>query len=188
MSFIVSLWLLFFKSDLFSKLLVAVLFFIGIILILAFIYGLLKLHFKKKSACSLLKKIQNKEDVTYIEDPLVHFLIYNKEKQKNDEDLFFLLILEYISFENKLKNFFGLAASVSPLLGLLGTIWGIMHVFLSLEGYADLAAIAPGIAEALITTLAGLFVAIPGLCAYHFFGYLIRSYCNKVELIYLYYQ
>jgi biopolymer transport protein TolQ len=57
------------------------------------------------------------------------------------------------------------AASVSPLLGLLGTVWGIMYSFLNIGkvGSASIAAVAPGIAEALMTTIAGLLVAIPAM-------------------------
>ncbi|MCI0513603.1 MotA/TolQ/ExbB proton channel family protein [candidate division KSB1 bacterium] len=61
--------------------------------------------------------------------------------------------------------------SVSPFLGLLGTVWGIMTAFLNmgLQHSADLTAVGPGIAEALITTVAGLFVAIPTLVVYNLF-------------------
>jgi biopolymer transport protein TolQ len=57
------------------------------------------------------------------------------------------------------------AASVSPLLGLLGTVWGVMYSFLNIGkvGSASIAAVAPGIAEALMTTIAGLLVAIPAM-------------------------
>lgn len=56
-------------------------------------------------------------------------------------------------------------AVVSPLLGLFGTVWGLIHAFVSISERqsADIATVAPGIAEALITTLAGLMVAIPAL-------------------------
>ena len=62
------------------------------------------------------------------------------------------------------------SASVSPLLGLFGTVWGLVHSFISISqaGTADIAAIAPGIAEALMTTLAGLMVAVPALLMYHY--------------------
>jgi biopolymer transport protein TolQ len=58
---------------------------------------------------------------------------------------------------------------VSPYIGLLGTVWGIMHAFLGLANVeqATLAAVAPGIAEALIATAIGLFAAIPAVVAYN---------------------
>ncbi len=62
--------------------------------------------------------------------------------------------------------------SVSPLLGLLGTVLGVMHAFLGMgqKGSGNIAAVAPGIAEALITTVAGIAAAIPALMAYNFFA------------------
>ncbi|MCX5924948.1 MAG: MotA/TolQ/ExbB proton channel family protein [Candidatus Dependentiae bacterium] len=57
------------------------------------------------------------------------------------------------------------SAVISPLLGLLGTVWGLIHAFMSISQThtADIATVAPGIAEALTTTLAGLIVAIPAV-------------------------
>ena len=60
------------------------------------------------------------------------------------------------------------AAAASPLIGLFGTVWGLIHAFMAIaeQRSADIAAVAPGIAEALLTTLGGLIVAIPALCLY----------------------
>ena len=62
-------------------------------------------------------------------------------------------------------SFLSTTTTISPFLGLLGTVWGVMYTFLSIgqTGSAELAVVAPGIAEALITTIAGLLVAIPAL-------------------------
>lgn len=62
-------------------------------------------------------------------------------------------------------------ASVSPFLGLLGTVWGIMNSFMQLsqQGSATLDVVGPGIAEALITTVCGLAVAIPAVVGYNAF-------------------
>lgn len=63
--------------------------------------------------------------------------------------------------------------SVAPLLGLLGTVIGVMNVFLGIaaSGSSNLSAVAPGVGEALITTVAGLFVAIPAVLFYnHYIG------------------
>jgi biopolymer transport protein TolQ len=61
------------------------------------------------------------------------------------------------------------SAAASPLIGLFGTVWGLIHAFvrISERQSADITTVAPGIAEALITTLAGLVVAIPALVMYH---------------------
>jgi biopolymer transport protein TolQ len=67
--------------------------------------------------------------------------------------------------------FLATVGSVSPYIGLFGTVWGIMHAFLGLSGaqQATLAMVAPGIAEALIATALGLFAAIPAVIAYNRF-------------------
>lgn len=71
------------------------------------------------------------------------------------------------------------SASASPLIGLFGTIWGLIHSFIDIaqEKSADITTVAPGLAEALITTLAGLIVAIPALIAYHF----LTRQAHKIE-------
>ena len=71
-----------------------------------------------------------------------------------------------------------IAASASPFIGLFGTVWGIMNAFrgMSLEGSAGIAAVAPGVAEALVTTVAGLAVAIPSVVAFNLLN-------RKVQLI-----
>ena len=69
------------------------------------------------------------------------------------------------------------SAAVSPLLGLFGTVWGLIHAFISIseKQAADIAVVAPGIAEALVTTLAGLIVAIPALIMYNYLALRIRT-------------
>lgn len=75
------------------------------------------------------------------------------------------------------------AGAVSPFIGLFGTVWGIMDAFLGLgsAGAASLRAVGPGIAEALITTAAGLFVAIPAVIAYNQFLSRIRQLGNLMD-------
>lgn len=69
-------------------------------------------------------------------------------------------------------SFLGSVASVSPYIGLFGTVWGIMHAFTGLAGLESvtLATVAPGIAEALVATAIGLFAAIPAVVAYNRFS------------------
>lgn len=71
----------------------------------------------------------------------------------------------------KWLSFLATVGSVSPYVGLFGTVWGIMHAFMALGGVgqASLSLVAPGIAEALIATAAGLFAAIPAVVAYNRF-------------------
>jgi biopolymer transport protein TolQ len=69
--------------------------------------------------------------------------------------------------------FLASTGSVSPYIGLFGTVWGIMNAFrgLSNVGQATLAQVAPGIAEALVATAIGLFAAIPAVVAYNRFAH-----------------
>jgi len=71
----------------------------------------------------------------------------------------------------------GSCAAVGPLVGLFGTIWGLIHAFLDIsqQQSTDIATVAPGIAEALITTLGGLVVAIPAMVAFHYFSNELRK-------------
>lgn len=75
------------------------------------------------------------------------------------------------AIENEELNipFFSTVAQIAPLLGLFGTVWGLIHAFMSIaeQQQVDIATIAPGIAEALITTLAGLVVAIPAVSLFN---------------------
>ncbi|MDZ7292172.1 MAG: MotA/TolQ/ExbB proton channel family protein [candidate division KSB1 bacterium] len=67
--------------------------------------------------------------------------------------------------------------TASPFIGLLGTVWGIMNAFIGISqsGNADLSVVAPGIAEALITTVAGLAVAIPAVLCHNFLATRLRK-------------
>lgn len=75
--------------------------------------------------------------------------------------------------------FLGTVGSISPYIGLFGTVWGIMHSFMGLSAVkqATLQSVAPGIAEALIATAIGLFAAIPAVMAYNRLSLRV----NKVE-------
>lgn len=77
---------------------------------------------------------------------------------------------ELARFEQRLP-ILATAGSVCPFLGLFGTVWGVMTAFLdiSTKGSTNIVVVAPGIAEALITTIAGLAVAIPAMVAYNYF-------------------
>ena len=69
-------------------------------------------------------------------------------------------------------SFLASVGSVSPYVGLFGTVWGIMHAFTGFAGMEQvtLATVAPGIAEALVATAIGLFAAIPAVIAYNNFA------------------
>ncbi|WP_291014408.1 protein TolQ [Hydrogenophaga sp.] len=80
-------------------------------------------------------------------------------------------------------SFLGTVGSVAPYVGLFGTVWGIMHAFTGLASLVQvtLAAVAPGIAEALVATAIGLFAAIPAVVAYNRFTHDIDRVANAME-------
>jgi biopolymer transport protein TolQ len=73
--------------------------------------------------------------------------------------------------------------SVSPLLGLTGTVFGIMSAFIGIasKGSGNLAAVAPGVAEALVATAGGLIAAIPAVMAYNIFVNRVRLFAGELE-------
>ncbi len=76
-------------------------------------------------------------------------------------------------------------ASTAPFIGLFGTVWGIMKAFhdIGLKGSASLATVAPGIAEALVNTAMGLFVAIPASMAYNYFVLKRENLSKKLDIL-----
>jgi biopolymer transport protein TolQ len=73
--------------------------------------------------------------------------------------------------------------TVSPLLGLMGTVIGVMNAFLGITatGSANIGAVAPGVAEALVTTVAGLAVAIPAVMGYNYFVSRLNYFGGELE-------
>lgn len=81
-------------------------------------------------------------------------------------------------------SFFASIGSISPFIGLFGTVWGIMTSFQALgqAQQATIAMVAPGISEALVATALGLFTAIPGVIAYNRFNNLANTQLEQYEL------
>jgi len=88
-----------------------------------------------------------------------------------------------ISYMERYLAFLGTTGTVGPLLGLFGTVWGIMDAFygIGLKGSGDIGALAPGLAEALINTTGGLFVAIPAVVAYNYFSEKIKDLATRMD-------
>ena len=89
---------------------------------------------------------------------------------------------ELEQLETKL-GFLATVGSSAPFIGLFGTVWGIMHSFQSIASSKNttLAVVAPGIAEALLATAIGLFVAIPATIFYNYLCSEIDSINNKLD-------
>jgi biopolymer transport protein TolQ len=90
--------------------------------------------------------------------------------------------VEIIKLEKRVP-FLATTASITPFIGLLGTVWGIMTAFEAIgrQGSTDLAVVAPGIAEALITTALGLFAAIPAVYFYNHFTTKVKTYAAEMD-------
>lgn len=81
-------------------------------------------------------------------------------------------------------SFLATVGSISPYVGLFGTVWGIMNSFLDLgvQQQVTIATVAPGIAEALIATAMGLFAAIPAVVAYNRFAHIAEKLTTRYEV------
>lgn len=88
-----------------------------------------------------------------------------------------------ISYLEKNINFLGTLSAAAPLLGLLGTVVGIIESFLVIDlgSNANPTMMIPGISKALITTAAGMLIAIPALFAYRYFQRLVQEYVAELE-------
>lgn len=190
-----SLWQLVYQSDTVSKCVLLILFGMSVICWAVFIGKLALLQIKERQFKDINKKAQQIKTITDLVDITAtarntapsYFITKNlaflkelcvgNQGQKIDDNQWELLE-RYIdnSIEAMLLHneeyiaILSSSAAVAPLLGLFGTVWGLVHSFMRISEtqVADIATIAPGIAEALITTLAGLVVAIPALIMFNY--------------------
>lgn len=90
---------------------------------------------------------------------------------------------EEITKLERSMNWLATTATVSPFIGLFGTVWGIINAFqaLSLTGSTSMRSVGPGIAEALVTTALGLAAAIPAAVFYNHFGHVIKEMGNRMD-------
>jgi biopolymer transport protein TolQ len=90
---------------------------------------------------------------------------------------------EEITRLERSMNWLATTASVSPFIGLFGTVWGIINAFQQLagSGSTSMRAVGPGIAEALVATAMGLLAAIPAAIFYNYFGHVIKEIGARME-------
>ena len=139
----------------------------------------------KTNAKKLLSEIQKiKNPIAKIIEVVIitkHDRRFNRESRESE-----ISRISSIQIRN-LENYLGgleVIASISPLLGLFGTVLGMIKAFLNLEkagSQVDPALLAGGIWEALLTTAFGLAIAIPALAAYHLFENKISNTRNKMN-------
>ena len=93
------------------------------------------------------------------------------------------IIQNQLSHQETYLPFLATTGNLTPFIGLLGTVLGIISAFreIGVQGSASIAAVAPGVAEALVATAAGLFAAIPAVIAYNYFLTRIRKLVFRVE-------
>ncbi len=103
-------------------------------------------------------------------------------RQRIDRAMFVTINREMNALERGM-TFLATVGSVAPFMGLFGTVWGIMNSFTSIAGQQNtsLLVVAPGIAEALLTTALGLVAAIPATVAYNAFSSVLNRYAYRLE-------
>ena len=146
-----------------------------------------KLFWDKSDLDSIFSKVLNKETLVGIEQ--IFFVAYKEFKDSKEKNINFESIKKIIEISisrneeilSKRLSFLSTAASVSPYIGLFGTVWGIMNAFggLSQLTQVSITVVAPGISEALIATALGLFAAIPALISYNWNLNKINTFINE---------
>jgi biopolymer transport protein TolQ len=190
-----SLWQLVCQSDTVSKIVLLILFGMSVVCWALFIGKLALFYVKQRQFDAANNRVQKAKTITDLVDSaasstttapsyfiaknisflkeLLHGNL-NQEIKDNEWELLERTIdnsIDALLLHNEeYLPILSSSAAVAPLLGLFGTVWGLVHSFMRISEtqIADIATIAPGIAEALITTLAGLIVAIPALIMFNY--------------------
>ena len=108
---------------------------------------------------------------------------YENDMYESKEKLMKEKALEQIENLEKRLSILGIVSFISPMAGLLGTVLGMIKSFkaIALEGAGDPNVVANGISEALVTTAAGLLIAIPAIIAYNFFNRKVDKIMMQIE-------
>ncbi|OGB84147.1 hypothetical protein A3F66_03240 [candidate division TM6 bacterium RIFCSPHIGHO2_12_FULL_32_22] len=204
------IWLLIHQSDWMSKFVLLILLFLSIACWAILLYKIIVWRIRKKqikNALTFLKSAKDLDDVFYTASKFTNtlpgylltkklsflktLLLHEKDgKQELDEREWELLqgrinqLLDSVVMqEEAYLPILSVSGQIGPLLGLFGTIWGLVHAFvdISQRQSADIAVVAPGIAEALITTLFGLIVAIPALIMFYYLSLKLREIDQQVS-------
>jgi biopolymer transport protein TolQ len=197
-----SLWYLVTQADGMTKIVLGSLLVTSIVCWAIIFYKLVLLNIKKSQLTDVLKKsrrvssleelldLTNANTKTFPGHLLAEQMHAAKELLRDkklitdsDKDMLddqrLSVVEDMVHQESSYLSILSVTAAVSPLLGLFGTVWGLTHAFISIseKQAADIVTIAPGIAEALLTTIAGLMVAIPVSIMYFF----LREQVGTIE-------
>lgn len=201
-----SLWHLVNQSDFISKAVMLILFIMSVICWTIFICKIVMFRMRSRDiqkVHNLLKDVRSMDDLVslgkHFEGTLAGGFITEtigvlytlievqpNKAQRNWEIMHYHIdqtIDALIENEESYLPVLQTSAAVATLLGLFGTVWGLIHAFLRIseKQSADIAVVAPGIAEALLTTLAGLIVAIPALVMYNYL--LVRLRAVETQIV-----
>jgi len=207
-----TLWVLVRSSDVMTAALLLLLLFMSIFCWTVFLYKLILWRVKKSHLAAALKEIQQAQTldaVLQITSRFAHTvpgLVLSKalanlkallvakdgaQSRLGEHEIEMLdhLIAQQntalITDEESLVPYLNACAAIAPLLGLFGTIWGLINAFMGIsrQHSADIAAVAPGIAQALVTTIVGLMVAIPALFFFYYLSIQLRVIEQRLSLI-----
>ena len=187
-----SLWHLVMQSDAVSKVVLIILLLLSMLCWSIFFYYLLLARIKKKqlrTAYDKTIKAATKNDIVQlalfnestVASPLFSALTASMAANVIEREMLNQQLVagvdEIIQDQEAVMPIFTATIAISPLLGLFGTVWGLIHAFMRIseKQSADIATVAPGIAEALITTLAGLMVAIPAVVMFSYLQSQVRT-------------
>lgn len=190
-----SLWQLIQQSDALSWLIYIILFCMSVLCWAVFICKLILTTIKRRYLVEALKRVEHARTMDdlrtiamqmrdtipgyFLSRQMVYLKLILESRAEgtiSQEDRELLLqhseqILDtLIAHEESYLPILSTSAAVAPLFGLLGTVWGLIHAFIGISERqtADIIAVAPGIAEALMTTLVGLLVAIPAVMMFNY--------------------
>jgi len=188
------IWNLIVQSDFVTQVTMLVLFGMSVVCWAIALYKLILLRIKQKECDHVLKTIKiatNSSELLLVAQEhkktmpgyvLVQLLAAAKQaKESKNMEVFDVqagsILDDTMYHEESYTSILSISASIATLLGLFGTVWGLIHAFvrISEKQSADIVAVAPGISEALITTIAGLFVAIPALIFSQYIATKIKS-------------
>lgn len=205
-----ALWHLVKQSDAMSLFVLLSLLVLSIICWAVFFYKVLMIRMKKQQLDATLAQMKTITTPEQLADVAVnstntiggYFLSRNltflkKELEKSEgrqltkdqweliECHMYQTVDDMLLHEEDYLSVFSMCAPVAPLIGLFGTVWGLIHAFIRIseKQSADIATVAPGIAEALIATLAGLVVAIPALIMFSYLTTQIRGIEKRLSML-----
>ena len=197
-----SLWHLVAQADGMTKIVLGLLLLSSILCWTIIFYKLVLLTIKQRQLADVLKKSKRvdslegllnlanantktfpghlvAEQLNATKELLEYKKIITESDKATLEDQRFSVIDDMVYQENSYLSILSVTSAVAPLLCLFGTVWGLTHSFISIseKQAADIVTIAPGIAEALLTTIGGLMVAIPVSIMYYF----LREQVGSIE-------